>query len=69
MYTGLEDNLLDVEVNIGRLRSMEIDGETMEYIIEKLGFEEYIHHSLIMKKSVKNTLQSLEEKCEIQGIG
>ena len=69
MYTGLEDNLLDINVEISRLSSMEIDGETMEKIIKELGFKDYIHRWSIMSQPLKKTLQVLEEKCEVQGIG
>ena len=42
-----------------------IDGETMDYIVKELGFEEYLLRSLVMKSSYKDTKDLLREKFEI----
>lgn len=67
MYKGLSDNetALEVDILVHKLRELEIDGETMEYIVKSLGFEEYLHHWLIMKNPIVNTLDILKEKTEL----
>lgn len=42
-----------------------VDGETMDYIVKELGFEEYLLRSLVMKSSYKETKDLLREKFEI----
>ena len=42
-----------------------IDGETMDYIVKELGFEEYLLRSLVMKSSYKDTKDLLREKFEL----
>jgi hypothetical protein len=39
-----------------------VDGETMDYIVKELGFEEYLLRSLIMNSSETDTKDLLEEK-------
>jgi hypothetical protein len=43
-----------------------VDGETMDYIINKLGFEDYLLRSLIMKSTIENVEDLLNEKIEIK---
>ena len=38
---------------IDMLRTIDIDGETMEYIIEQVGMQEQIRHQLASKEIVK----------------
>jgi hypothetical protein len=42
-----------------------IDGETMDYIVKELGFEEYLLRSLVMKSSFTDTKDLLREKFEL----
>ena len=42
-----------------------IDGETMDYIVKELGFEEYLLRSLVMNADFKDTKDLLREKFEL----
>lgn len=50
---------------IAKLKDIQVDGETMDYIVKELGFEEYLLRSLVMKSSFKETKDLLREKFEI----
>lgn len=50
---------------IAKLKDIQVDGETMDYIVKELGFEEYLLRSLVMKSSFKDTKDLLREKFEI----
>jgi hypothetical protein len=43
-----------------------VDGETMDYIVKELGFEEYLLRSLVMNADFKETKDLLREKFEVQ---
>jgi hypothetical protein len=43
-----------------------VDGETMDYIVKELGFEEYLLRSLVMSADFKETKDLLREKFEVQ---
>ena len=54
----------DTEVNeiIQKLKAIDIDGERMQYIIEKVGMTDQMHRQLIMTKTIADTELLLEEK-------
>jgi predicted Fe-S protein YdhL (DUF1289 family) len=54
----------DTEVNeiIQKLKAIDIDGERMQYIIEKVGMSDQMHRQLIMTKTIADTELLLEEK-------
>jgi hypothetical protein len=47
---------------IDQLLLMEVDGETMQYILEKTGMDDQMHRQLIMSKPVTDTIDLLLEK-------
>ena len=57
----------DTEVNeiIQKLKAIDIDGERMQYIIEKVGMTDQMHRQLIMTKTIADTELLLEEKSSI----
>lgn len=50
---------------ISKLKDINVDGETMDYIVKELGFEEYLLRSLIMNSDYKDTKDLVREKFEI----
>ena len=57
-------HLLIIEVNsiINKLKDLEIDGETMEYVLRSIGMEDQMLRQLIMNSSETDTKDLLEEK-------
>jgi hypothetical protein len=55
------------EVAIAYLQSMDVDGETMEYILGEIGMREQMLRQLIMSSPVKDTRELFEER--ISSIG
>ena len=53
------------EAVISRLKAIDVDGETMQYILEKVGMEYQMHRQLIMTAPADETLHLLEEKIEL----
>jgi hypothetical protein len=51
---------------ISKLKDVQVDGETMDYIVKQLGFEEYLLRSLVMKADFKDTKDLLREKFELE---
>jgi len=47
---------------IEALKQIDVDGETMEYIIDSVGMTEQMHRQLIMTTSANETETLLEEK-------
>ena len=56
-----------VEAVIQYLNSIEVDGETMEYIIRKVGMEEQMLRQLIMSSPVRATRELFEERVSLLG--
>jgi hypothetical protein len=46
---------------IGQLKLMDVDGETMQYILERVGMDNQMHRQLIMSKPILNTIDLVEE--------
>ena len=55
------------EVNdiIEKLKEIDVDGETMEYIINSVGMADQIHRQLVLKNTLELTNQLLKEKEEL----
>ena len=51
-----------VEEIISMLRHMEIDGETMQHIIESVGLEDQMTRQLVMISDIKYLNDLIEEK-------
>mgnify|MGYP003641815437 FL=1 len=50
---------------IGNFKRIDIDGETMQYIIEKLGMGDQMLRQLVMTKPKSQTEELLNEKIEM----
>ena len=48
-----------------QLKQMEVDGETMQYIIEEVGMKDQMLRQLIMKANSEHLLDLIVEKQEI----
>jgi hypothetical protein len=49
---------------ISKLKDIQVDGETMQYILEQVGMEEQMLRQLVMKADFKDTKDLLREKFE-----
>lgn len=56
-----------VEAVIQYLNSIEVDGDTMEYIIKEVGMKEQMLRQLIMSSPVRATRELFEEKVSLVG--
>lgn len=56
-----------VEAVIQYLNSIEVDGETMEYIINEVGMKEQMLRQLIMSSPVRATRELFEERVSLLG--
>ncbi len=50
---------------VAMLRHMNVDGETMEYIIRSVGMEEQMLRQLVMNSPYTDTTDLLEEKVRL----
>lgn len=50
------------------LKAMDVDGETMQHIIEEVGMKEQMHRQLIMSSPIFRTEEVLEERREIENM-
>ena len=57
-------SLSTVDVVIAYLVAMDVDGETMEYIIKEVGMKQQMLRQLIMSSPLKEVQTLLEEKLE-----
>ena len=53
---------LTVELIIATLKNINVDGETMEYILEQVGMNDQMLRQLIMNNPESDTKDILEEK-------
>ena len=60
-------SLSTVDAVIDYLKAMDVDGETMEYILGEIGMREQMLRQLIMSSPVKDTRELFEER--ISSIG
>ena len=44
---------------------MDVDGETMQYILNKVGMEDQMHRQLVMTMPTEKTLELLDEKKDL----
>jgi len=58
-----------VEEIISMLKHMDVDGETMQHIIEKVGMEEQMLRQLVMSSPYTDTSDLLEEKVRLSDAG
>jgi hypothetical protein len=50
---------------VEQLKTMDVDGETMQYILNKVGMEDQMHRQLVMTMPTEITLELLKEKREL----
>ena len=55
-----------VEEIISKLKEMEVDGETMEFIIESVGMRDQMLRQLVMIADAEDVEELLEEKNSIE---
>jgi hypothetical protein len=51
---------------IAKLKVIDVDGETMQYILKEVGMEEQMHKQLVMDKDFKDTKDLLRQKFEME---
>ena len=51
---------------VEQLKAMEVDGETMQYIITQVGMDDQMHRQLVMTLPTENTLYFLKEKKDLE---
>ena len=64
--TFKRDVVMDI---IKKLRTIEVDGETMQYIIEKVGMTDQMLRQLILTNPYTDTTDLLEEKVRLSDDG
>ena len=70
--TSESKTLREVEVLrdvIGMLKEINVDGETMQFIIEQVGMEEQMLRQLVMSSPYTDTSDLLEEKVQLSDAG
>ena len=55
-------NATKINQVIEKLKEIDVDGETMQYIIDSVGMTDQMHRQLVMITSAKETETLLEEK-------
>ena len=51
---------------VEQLKAMEVDGETMQYILNKVGMDDQMHRQLVMTMPTEKTLELLKEKKDLE---
>ena len=57
-----------VDAVIQYLNGIDVDGETMEYIIRKVGMEEQMLRQLVLNSNIEDVQNLLKEKASIFGF-
>ena len=61
--TVVQESVADLIITA--LKSVEADGETMQYIIEKTGMQDQMLRQLIMSASIDEVQELIEEKTKL----
>ena len=61
------ESLSTVDAVITYLKAMDVDGDTMEYIIKEVGLKPQMLRQLIMSSRVKDVRELFEEKVSVIG--
>lgn len=51
---------------IEKLKELQVDGETMQHIIEEVGMDDQMHRQLVMTKDALDTSVLLKEKIDLE---
>ena len=62
----MQQHATNVNQVINILREMEVDGETMQYILEKVGMEDQMLKQLIMSQPIEEVRYMFEEREELE---
>jgi hypothetical protein len=68
-YHISQDTSAKVAQVIGILENIDVDGETMQYIIEKLGMADQMLRQLVLTSPYTDTSDLLEEKVRLSDAG
>ena len=63
-----EHNEFKTNFVIQFLKEMDVDGETMQYILEQVGMEEQMLRQLVMQVGPEHLRDLIKEKVELLGI-
>jgi len=63
-----EHNEFKTNFIIQFLKEMDVDGETMQYILEQVGMEEQMLRQLVMQAGPEHLRDLIKEKAELLGI-
>ena len=63
-----EHNEFKTNFIIQFLKEMDVDGETMQYILEQVGMEKQMLRQLVMQADAVHLLSLIKEKGELLGI-
>ena len=63
-----EHNEARINCVIQILKEMDVDGETMQYILEQVGMNDQMLRQLVMQADNVHLLSLLKEKVEVLGI-
>ena len=63
-----EHNEFKTNFIIQFLKEMDVDGETMQYILEQVGMEEQMLRQLVMQAGPEHLRDLIKEKVELLGI-
>jgi hypothetical protein len=68
MTIQMKENPGVVEIIIDMLNHIEVDGETMQYILENVGMEVQMLRQLMMSQPIDEVNYMFEEKTELENI-
>jgi hypothetical protein len=68
MTIQMKENPGVVETIIDMLNHIEVDGETMQYILENVGMEVQMLRQLMMSQPIDEVNYMFEEKTELENI-
>jgi len=63
-----EHNEFKTNFVIQFLKEMDVDGETMQYILEQVGMEEQMLRQLVMQAGPEHLRDLIKEKVELLGL-
>ncbi len=62
----MENTKVLADMIVEQLKAMEVDGETMQYIITEVGMDDQMHRQLIMTMPSEKTTELLKEKKDLE---
>ena len=68
MLHQINTTMQNVDQIIQQLKDMEVDGETMQHILEQVGMDDQMHRQLVMSKPIESTKELLEELSNLKQL-